>query len=187
MTVASHKYGGPQGVGALLLRSGTPIEPVLHGGGQERGVRSGTENVAGVAGFAAAVTAASAAVGTSALALLRSRDRVIERVLAEVPGAALTGDAQERLPGHASFTVARVSGESLLVALDTAGLAVSSGSACAAGQSEPSPVLLAMGVAPELAQTALRFTLPEPLSEDTVDRIVAVLRAEVSRATGVRA
>lgn len=186
MTVASHKFGGPQGAGALLLRSGTQIEAVLHGGGQEGGVRSGTENVAGVAGFAAAVAATVSGVGTTALELLTSRDRLIERVLAEVPGSALTGHPEERLPGHASFTVAGVSGESLLVALDTAGLAVSSGSACAAGQSEPSPVLLAMGVDPELAQTALRFTLPEPLAEGTLDRIVTVLRAEVSRATGLR-
>lgn len=178
MTVASHKFGGPQGAGALLVRSGLRIDPVLHGGGQERGRRSGTENVAAIAGFAAAVSASAAEVGTRALALLRSRDALVERVLAEVPGARLTGHPGERLPGHASFVVASASGESLLVALDVAGFAVSSGSACAAGHDEPSPTLLAMGLAPELAQTAIRFTLAEPLNEDDLERVVEVLRAE---------
>ena len=179
MTIASHKFGGPQGVGALLLRAGTPIEPLLYGGGQEFGHRSGTQNVAGIAGFAAAVTATSARLGSRALALAQSRDALIARVLAEVPGAELTGDAAERLPGHASFVVAGVSGESLLVALDAAGVAASSGSACAAGKDEPSPALLAMGLNAELAQTALRFTLFQPLSDELVERIVSVLVSEV--------
>ena len=181
LTVASHKFGGPQGAGALLLRGGVPIEPVLHGGGQEGGARSGTENVAGIAGFAAAVAVATRDIGTAALALMRSRDELVERLCAEVPGAALTGHPDERLPGHASFTIAGVSGESLLVALDAAGLAVSSGSACAAGKSEPSPVLLALGISPELSHTALRFTLSEPLGPESIDRIVEVLRSEVLR------
>ncbi|MDI6022282.1 cysteine desulfurase family protein [Leucobacter sp. UT-8R-CII-1-4] len=179
MTIASHKFGGPQGVGALLLRAGTPIEPLLYGGGQEFGHRSGTQNVAGIAGFAAAVTATSVRLGSRALALAQSRDALIARVLAEVPGAELTGDAAERLPGHASFVVAGVSGESLLVALDAAGVAASSGSACAAGKDEPSPALLAMGLSAELAQTALRFTLFQPLSDELVERIVSVLVSEV--------
>lgn len=181
LTVASHKFGGPQGVGALVARSGLRIEPIIHGGGQERGARSGTENVAGIAGFAAAVSAATAQIGSAALALMESRDALTDRILADVPGARLTGHPAERLPGHASFTVRGVSGESLLVALDTAGLAVSSGSACAAGKSEPSPVLLALGVSDELAQTAVRFSLAGPLPSETLDRIVRVLRAEVLR------
>lgn len=184
MTVASHKFGGPQGVGALLLRQGLALEPLLHGGGQERGARSGTENVAGIAGFAAAVAATSAEIGTRALALVESRDALIGRVLAEVPGAALTGHASERLPGHASFVVEGVSGESLLVALDTAGVAVSSGSACAAGHDEPSPALLALGIDPALAQTALRVTLAVPLDPETIDDIVRVIAHEARRARG---
>ena len=182
MTIASHKFGGPQGTGALLVRRHLPIEPLLHGGGQEGGARSGTENVAAVAGFAAAVAANAADIGTRALALMVSRDALIERVLNEVPGATLTGHSSERLPGHASFVVAGVSGESLLVALDAVGLAVSSGSACAAGMDEPSPALIAMGIAPELAQTAIRFTLPDPLPDVAIARIAAVLRAEVASA-----
>lgn len=186
MTIASHKFGGPQGVGALLVRSHLPLEPVLHGGGQERGARSGTENVAGIAGFAAAVEAVSRESGSAALPLMASRDELVSRVLAEVPGAALTGHPDERLPGHASFTVAGVSGESLLVALDAAGFAASSGSACAAGMSEPSPVLLALGIEPELAQTALRFSLARPLAAGMLDRVVGVLRAEAVRAGAKR-
>lgn len=179
MTVASHKFGGPQGAGALLRRRHLPLEPLLHGGGQERGARSGTENVAAIAGFAAAAHAACTEVGTRAMALLGSRDALISRVLAEVPGAELTGHPSERLPGHASFVIAGVSGESLLVALDAAGFAVSSGSACAAGKDEPSPTLLALGIAPGLAQTAVRFTLAAPLAADDLDRIIAVLSGEV--------
>lgn len=181
LTVASHKFGGPQGVGALIVRAHLPLEPIIHGGGQERGARSGTENVAGIAGFAAAVAALTGQIGSTALALMDSRDELIARALAEVPGAALTGHASERLPGHASFTISGVSGESLLVALDTAGVAVSSGSACAAGKSEPSPVLLALGLSDELAQTAVRFSLADPLAPATLDRIIQVLRAEVLR------
>ncbi|MGJ0202865.1 aminotransferase class V-fold PLP-dependent enzyme [Leucobacter sp. gxy201] len=179
MTVASHKFGGPQGAGALLVRSSIALEPLLHGGGQERGLRSGTHNVPALAGFAAAVRAGRAAIGTHALALLRSRDALIARVVAELPGARLTGHPEERLPGHASFVVAGRSGESMLVALDAAGFAVSSGSACAAGEDEPSPALLALGMDPVLAQTAIRFTLDDAIDVADVDRIVAVLQREV--------
>ena len=177
--VASHKFGGPQGMGALLLPRDIALEPVIHGGEQENGRRAGTSNIAGAAGFAAAVAATRASIGTRAVELMASRDALIEAVLADVPGAALTGHPTERLPNHASFVVEGVSGESLLVALDTAGFAVSSGSACRAGQSEPSPVLLAMGYSPELAQSALRFTLPSPLNEAEIEQIVRILRAEI--------
>ncbi|QBE48210.1 cysteine desulfurase family protein [Leucobacter triazinivorans] len=186
MTVASHKFGGPQGAGALLLRGHLRLEPLLHGGGQERGARSGTENVAAIAGFGAAVRACAADVGSRALELMRSRDAFVELVLAEVPGARLTGHPSERLPGHASFVIEGVSGESLLVALDAAGFAVSSGSACAAGKDEPSPTLLALGLSPEIAQTAIRFTFPAPLSETDLARVVAVLRLEASAAGAAR-
>ncbi len=190
LTIAAHKFGGPQGAGALLVRQHLAIEPLLHGGGQERGARSGTENVAAIAGFAAAVAATAQGIGGRAARLVQSRESLIERVLAEVPGAALTGHPEERLPGHASFVVAGVSGESLLVALDAAGVAASSGSACAAGKDEPSPVLLALGVDPALAQTAIRFTLPSPLDgaegQALLDRVLRVLTGEVRVAAGKR-
>lgn len=186
MSIASHKFGGPQGAGALLLRAGTAVQPILHGGGQEFGLRSGTQNVAAIAGFAAAVEASMRQVGTRAQALVDSRDELIRRVLAMVPGAQLTGHPSERLPGHASFVVQGVSGESMLVALDVAGVAASSGSACAAGKDEPSPVLLAMGIDPGLSQTAIRFTLHEPLETSLLERLVEVMAAEVNTANAKR-
>lgn len=179
LSMASHKFGGPQGVGALILRGGLPLEPLMHGGGQEQGRRAGTENVAGIAGFAAAVAATARDYGARALALMESRNALVDRITSEVRGAQLTGHPTERLPGHASFTFEGVSGESLLVALDTAGIAVSAGSACAAGKSEPSPTLLALGIDPEAAQTALRITLAEPIAEVLQDRVISTLQREV--------
>lgn len=113
--------------------------------------------------------------------LMRSRDALVAAIEGGVPGARLTGHRTERLPNHASFVVEGVSGEALLVALDAAGYAISSGSVCRAGQSGPSPVLLEMGYDPELAQSALRFTLPAPLADADIARIVEVLRAEDAR------
>ena len=186
MTIASHKFGGPQGAGALLLRSGTSIEPLMHGGGQELGRRSGTENVAAIAGFAAAVAESARQPGARALALVAARDELVESLLAAVPECQLTGHPTERLPGHASFVVEGVSGESLLVALDVAGVAASSGSACAAGRDEPSAALLAIGLTPELAQTAIRFTLPAPIDAETIAEIVRIVAAEVRSARARR-
>ena len=117
---------------------------------------------------------------------IRDSDALVGRLLETVPGSALTGDPSERLPGHASFVVRGVSGESLLVALDTAGFAASSGSACAAGKDEPSPTLLALGLAPELAQTAIRFTLPEPIAPETIEAVVGTIAAETSTARAKR-
>lgn len=182
VSLASHKIGGPQGAGALLVRRDLPLEPLLHGGGQENGRRSGTENAAGIAGFGAAARAMNGEVATRALEIMVSRDALIEGVLDRVRGARLTGHASERLPGHASFVVEGQSGESMLVALDAAGFAASSASACAAGKDEPSPTLLSMGYDPDLARTAIRFTLSAPLDVATVDRIVEVLRREVKNA-----
>lgn len=179
LSMASHKFGGPQGVGALIVRDGLRLEPIMHGGGQELGRRAGTENVAGVAGFAAAVAATAREYGARAQALMESRNELVERVTQEVRGARLTGHPTERLPGHASLTFDGVSGESLLVALDASGIAVSAGSACAAGKSEPSPALLALGLDPETAQTALRITLAEPITEDLQRRVVTTLQREV--------
>ncbi|WP_017791855.1 cysteine desulfurase family protein [Leucobacter salsicius] len=179
LSMASHKFGGPQGVGALIVRDGLRLEPLMHGGGQELGRRAGTENVAGLAGFAAAVAATAHDYGGRALALIDSRNALVERVTREVSGARVTGHPTERLPGHASFTFEGVSGESLLVALDASGIAVSAGSACAAGKSEPSPALLALGLDPETAQTALRITLAEPIAEELQHRVVTTLQREV--------
>jgi cysteine desulfurase len=172
MSIASHKFGGPQGAGALLIRNSIAFEPLLHGGGQESGHRAGTENLAAIAGFGAAVSAVMAHAGTRAQAMAEQRDAFVEHVVRQVPGARLTGHPTERIPNHASFVISGFSGESLLVDLDIAGVAASSGSACSAGKKEPSGILLAMGYEPDVAVTALRFTFPDPLDESSYDRLV---------------
>lgn len=173
MSIASHKFGGPQGAGALLVRSEVAFEPLLHGGGQETGQRSGTENMAAIAGFGAAVATVMSNAGTRAQALMAQRDAFVSRLLQNIPQARLTGHPAERVPNHASFILDGISGESMLVDLDIAGVAASSGSACSAGKKEPSGILLAMGYAPDVAVTALRFTFPDVLSDEAFESVVA--------------
>ncbi|HJF14232.1 MAG TPA: cysteine desulfurase [Enteractinococcus helveticum] len=172
MSVASHKFGGPQGAGALVIRNGITFEPLLHGGGQESGHRAGTENLAAIAGFGAAVAAVMPTAGTRAQAMMAQRDEFIRRITQAIPGAKLTGHPTERTPNHASFVIEGFSGESMLVDLDVAGVAASSGSACSAGKKEPSGILLAMGYDPDVAVTALRFTFPDPLDDDAFEQLV---------------
>jgi cysteine desulfurase len=163
ISLAGHKLGAPKGTGVLGVRGRVPLEPLLHGGGQERGRRSGTEDVAGAVGLATALELAETERESEATALTALRDAFVARVLDAVPTARLTGDPVHRLPATASFTFAGTSGEAVLLELERRGVVSSSGSACAAGSDEPSHVLVAMGVAPELAQTAVRFTLPHGL------------------------
>ena len=158
LSIAGHKIGAPQGTGVLAVRGRIPLEPVLHGGGQERGRRSGTEHVAGAVAIALALELAEAEREAASARLVPLRDAFIARVCELVPEARLTGDPVRRLPGTASFTFAGVSGEAVLLELERRGIVSSSGSACAAGADEPSHVLLAMGIAPEVAQTSVRFT-----------------------------
>ncbi len=181
LSIAGHKVGAPQGTGVLAVRGRIALEPLLHGGGQERDRRSGTENVAGAVAIATALELAERERADDA-ARVGARCRVfIAQVLATVPSARLTGDPVHRLPGTASFTFAGVSGEAVLLELERRGLVTSSGSACAAGSADPSPVLLALGVAPEVAQTAVRVTFPhgfgadvEPLARAVGDAVAAV-------------
>lgn len=158
IALAGHKLGAPKGSGVLAVRGRIPLEPLLHGGGQERGRRSGTEDVAAAVGFATALELAEREREESAERVGALRDRFVAQVLGAVPSARLTGDPTRRLPGTASFTFAGTSGEAVLLELERRGFVSSSGSACAAGSDEPSHVLLAMGIAPEVAQTAVRFT-----------------------------
>ncbi|UOE45647.1 cysteine desulfurase family protein [Agromyces larvae] len=199
LSLAGHKVGAPKGTGALIVRGRLPLEPVLHGGGQERGRRSGTENVAGAVGFATALGLAEAErsdVSPRAAALAA---RLVARVTDEVPGAVLTGAAPEpggattdsvgatRLPGSVSFVFPGTAGEAVLLELEREGVICSSGSACAAGSDEPSHVLTAMGVAPEVAQTAVRFTLgADTTADDIEDAADAVARA-VAAVRGIAA
>jgi len=165
LSLAGHKLGTPKGIGLLYVRAGVPIEPLLHGGGQERGRRSGTENVAAAVGLS---TALSLVRGSP----LAQRDELIDGVLAAVPSAFLTGSRTDRLPNHASFCFPGTSGEAVLLELERHGIVCSSGSACAAGSDEASHVLVALGIAPEVAQTAVRFTLDSTTTSDEVSEVV---------------
>jgi len=180
VSIAGHKLGAPKGVGALAVRGALPLEPLMHGGGQERGRRSGTENVAGIVGLATALALAAVERPQSAR-VAAARDVIIDGVLARVPGALLTGSRDARLASHASFCFPGTSGEAVLLELERRGVVCSSGSACAAGSDEPSPVLLAIGIPPEVAQTAVRFTLPRDITpgqaEDVVERVVSAVSA----------
>ncbi|HOA86054.1 MAG: cysteine desulfurase [Microbacteriaceae bacterium] len=165
LSIAGHKFGAPKGTGVLAVRGRVPLEPLLHGGGQERERRSGTENVAGAVALATALTLAEAERPEAAARLTALRDRFIDMVLARVPSAELTGHRTRRLPATASFTFAGTSGEAVLLELERRGIVSSSGSACAAGSDEASHVLIALGIAKEVAQTSVRFTLPHDLAQ----------------------
>lgn len=181
IAIAGHKLGAPKGIGALAVRGRVPLEPLVHGGGQERGRRSGTENVAGAVGLAAALELADAERAEAAARVGVESARLIAGVLAAVPSARLTGDPVHRLPGTASFTFAGVSGEAVLLELERRGVVSSSGSACAAGSDEPSHVLLACGIDPAVAQTSVRFTLGRTgLPGDGPERLAALVSGAVA-------
>ena len=176
LSISGHKIGTPKGIGAVYLRSRLPVEPIMHGGGQERGRRSGTENVAGAVGLAKAMELAASDRAVRANRLAGLRDELIRGILAAVPTAILTGHPTERLPGNASFCFPGTSGEAILLQLEERGILCSSGSACAAGRDEPSHVLLAMGLSAEVAQTAVRLSLPDTLSAEAVPQIIAAVQ-----------
>jgi cysteine desulfurase len=191
LSLAGHKIGAPKGIGALYLRRGTPLRPLLSGGGHERGRRSGTSDVAGAVGLAVALRLAAQERPAKAAHLAGLRDRLITGILSAVPTAVLTGPdprehPEQRLPGHASFCFPGVNGETVLVDLEARGLLVSSGSACSAGDTEPSHVLTAMGFPPEVATTAVRFTLAADVTPEQVDEVVAALRDVVERLSPAR-
>lgn len=177
MSISGHKLGAPKGIGVLYASRRTRLEPLLHGGGQESGRRSGTENVAAAVGMAAALQLA----GADASATVALRDSFIKRVLGEVPDAVLTGHVAERLPGTASFVFPGTSGEAILLELEARGIVCSSGSACAAGSDDPSHVLTAMGYDGPVAQTAVRFTFGRDTTAEDLDTAATELAAAVGR------
>lgn len=184
VAIAGHKLGAPKGVGALAVRGRVALEPLMHGGGQERGRRSGTENVAGAVALATALELADAEREEASARVAESTGRFSAAVHALVPQAALTGDPVTRLPGTASFTVAGVSGEAVLLELERRGVVSSSGSACAAGSDEPSHVLLACGISPAVAQTSVRFTFGrEALPHDLAERLAGLVAESVRAVT----
>ncbi|MGA2220549.1 MAG: cysteine desulfurase family protein [Verrucomicrobiia bacterium] len=183
LSLSAHKLHGPKGIGALYVRKGVALEPLIHGGGQERGLRSATENVAGIVGFGAAAEIARAEREEEGKRLTVWRDRIVATVTERLPNAYLLGHPQKRLPGHICLGFAGQEGEAikLLLTLDEAGIAVSSGSACSAHHAgQPSGVLLAMGLDPIRARGSLRVTLGRFNTEGDVDRFLEVLPGAVA-------
>jgi cysteine desulfurase len=176
ITLSAHKIGGPKGIGAVVLAEGVlPPEPLLRGGGQELGRRAGTENVAGIAGFGAAVRTAMPALEKEAIRLESLRNR-LETGLRQTPGIIVFSEEVARLPNTTLFTVPGIKAETAVIGFDLAGIAVSSGSACSSGKVQPSHVLQAMGFGPELAQGAVRLSLGWSTSEADVDRCLEAWR-----------
>ncbi|HEY8913909.1 cysteine desulfurase family protein [Lacisediminihabitans sp.] len=186
LSVSGHKLGAPKGIGLLAVRGSVPIEPVLHGGGQERGRRSGTENVAGAVGLAEAIRLRASASASIGDAVRRSRDAIIDGVLGAVPGAFLTGHRDARLPAHASFCFPGTSGEAVLLELERRGIVSSSGSACAAGSDDASHVLVALGIDDDTARTAVRFTLDSTIVEADAARVVSAVAVAVAAVGSLR-
>ncbi|MDQ0575661.1 cysteine desulfurase family protein [Agromyces albus] len=185
LSVSAHKIGGPAGIGALVLDRSAAVEPLIHGGGQQRKVRSGTQDVAAAASFAAAASVVAARLEADARRMSALRDRVISGALAEVPETRLSGDPdpQGRLPGNVHLSFAGCEGDSLLFLLDAAGVAVSTGSACQAGVPEPSHVLMAMGRSEADARGALRITIGHGSTEADVDAFLAALPGAYAQAS----
>jgi cysteine desulfurase len=183
IAVSSHKVGGPQGVGALVARPGTPLRPLLLGGGQERELRSGTHNVAGIVGMAAALRAAAAERNAAAAGVGALRDRLADGLLAAIPGAVQTGaaDGARRLPGTVHLCIPGIESEALLFLLDESGVCASAASACASGAHQASHVLAAMGIGPDLGAGALRLSLGWTSTDADVDHALRVIPAAVAR------
>ena len=183
LSASAHKFHGPKGVGFLYARSGAPVKPLIEGGAQERGLRAGTENVAGIAAMAVALKEAADGLEERARETEKIRDRLI-RGLQEIPHCALNGDAKRRLPGNVSFCFEGIEGESLLLLLDDQGVAASSGSACTSGSLDPSHVLLAIGRVHDVAHGSLRLSIGEETTEAEADQIIQDVKEVVSYLRG---
>ncbi|HEU4629501.1 MAG TPA: cysteine desulfurase family protein [Gemmatimonadaceae bacterium] len=184
LTISGHKIGAPKGVGAIFIRRGTPIEPMLHGGAQDRGRRPGTENVAFAVGLARAAELAVEKREREWARLEALRDRLEAAIVARVPDAVVHGRGAPRAPHILNVSVPGVDSESLLMALDLAGVACSGGSACQSGSAAPSHVLTAIGVAPDLASAAVRMSLGSLTTDECVEHVATVFPALVQKARG---
>ena len=184
LSLSAHKMHGPQGVGALWVRRGTPLQPLFYGGAHERQRRAGTENVPGLVGFGAAITLCHQAITDGTMRRVAAlRDRLEQGLLAKVDECGVNGptEADTRIPNTTNIWFEHLEGEALVIALDLKGLALSGGSACASGATEPSHVLVAMGHSPHRARASLRFSLTRLTTEDEVDRALELVPAAVSR------
>ncbi|OPZ88851.1 MAG: Cysteine desulfurase [Firmicutes bacterium ADurb.Bin419] len=181
LSLSSHKFYGPKGVGALYIRKGVKITNFLHGGAQERGRRASTENVAGIVGLGKAIELATQNLEQYNNKLVALRDRTIEEITKKIPFIKLNGDRYKRLPGNVNFSFEFIEGESLLLMLDMKGIAASSGSACTSGSLDPSHVLLAIGLPHEIAHGSLRITFGDENTQEDVDYLLEVLPFIVER------
>ena len=181
LSVSSHKIHGPKGVGFLYIRSGVKIKPLIYGGGQQAGMRSGTENVPGIVGFGKAAEIAAANMEERIKYESELRDYLMDRVIAEIPYARINGSRENRLPNNANFSFQFIEGESMLIMLDDKGICGSSGSACTSGSLDPSHVLLAIGLPHEIAHGSLRLTLSEETTKEEIDHTVDCLKKIVEK------
>ena len=181
LSLSGHKFHGPKGTGVLYIKRGTPYLPLVHGGGQERERRSGTENIPGIIGLSLALDAANSSREETSQRCSALKDQIIESVLEQIPGSRLNGHPTRRLPNNANFSFTGVEGEPILLGLDMAGIAASSGSACSSGSLEPSHVLLALGQSAEIARGSLRITLGRDNTEKEVEYLLGVLVDLVQR------
>jgi cysteine desulfurase len=182
LTISGHKIGAPKGIGALFIRRGTSLEPLMHGGTQDRGRRPGTENVAAAVGLARAAELALAECEANCARLRKLRERLEAGILAKVPDAVIHGRSAERAPHIVNISVPGTESESLLMALDLRGIAASGGSACQSGSISPSHVLSALGVRPDLASAAVRMSLGSLTTDHCIDRVIEVFPALVAKA-----
>ena len=180
LSISAHKFYGPKGAGALYVRHGTHIDSLIHGGEQERGLRAGTENVPGIVGLGTAIEAASKELKQNADKMSRLRDRLINAILTEIPGTKLNGRREGRLPNNCNISFDRIDGEALLLRLDLAGIAASSGSACTAGSQEISHVLKTIGLTEQEAKGSLRLTTGTCNTEAEIDETVTVIHEIVN-------
>lgn len=181
LSASGHKLYGPKGVGVFYKENSLTITPQMTGGKQENKLRAGTHNVPGIVGFARALTLAVSERENENKRLIQLRDKLIQFITQEIPGAYLTGHPKDRLPNHASFVFDNLSGNDLVIALDMAGFACSSGSACKVGDPKPSDILLGIGLSPELAKGSLRITLGKYTTEEHIDKLISVLPSIVSK------
>jgi len=181
LSLSAHKFYGPKGVGALYIRKGVRIENLIHGGGQERKRRAGTENIAGIVGLGKAIELATADIPGHNEKIGAMRDRLIKGVLEKIPNSRLNGHPEKRLPGNFNVSFEFIEGESMLLWLDDAGVCASTGSACTSGSLEPSHVLLATGLPVELSHGSLRLTLGDANREEDVDFVLDILPKVVQK------
>jgi len=181
LSLSAHKFYGPKGIGALYIRKGVKIKNLIHGGGQEKGKRAGTENVPGIIGLGKAIERATENIDENNNKILKLRNKLVKGIMDGIPYTILTGHPEKRLPGSASFCFKYIEGEALLLNLDLKGIAGSSGSACTSGSLDPSHVLLSIGLPHEIAHGSLRLTIGEINTEEDIEYVLEVLPGIVEK------